>query len=82
MEETKHFSNEKVWAYQNIIIEDSKIKRYITWDHYYSKDEIKNLLNTNKFEIISINENLIFENEFSSKETMFIEVKKRIEKNE
>lgn len=77
LEEVKHFTEQKVWGTRTIIIEENKKPReYITWDHYYSKSTIQELLNKNKFKIISFNTDLIAKNEFTSNDVIFIEAKR------
>lgn len=77
LEEVKHFIEQKAWGTRTIIVEKNrKTREYITWDNYYKKKEIKELLNKNKFEVISVNEELIEKNKFTSNYVMFIEAKK------
>lgn len=80
LEEVKHFSEQRVWGTRTIIIEENKKPReYITWDHYYSKSKIQELLNKNKFKIISVSTDLIAKNEFASNDVIFVEAKKHRE---
>jgi len=77
LEEMKHFIEEKVWGTRTIIIEKNKKSReYITWDNYYSSNEIKEVLKKSDFEVISVNEELIEKNNFTNDEVMFIEARK------
>lgn len=79
LEEVKHFAMEKLWGTRNIIIEAGKMPReYITWDRYYTEDEINRLLTENRFDIIAINDQLVAKNDFTSNDVMFIKAKKRI----
>ncbi len=72
LEEVRRFSEQKVWGTRTIIIEENKKpKEYIIWDSYYSKDDIEELLNKNKFKVVSVNEELIDSNEFTSNDVMF-----------
>ncbi|HYE10778.1 MAG TPA: class I SAM-dependent methyltransferase [Patescibacteria group bacterium] len=77
LEEVKHFSVQKTWGFRTIVIEEGKgPMEYITWDHYYTEDEIKNVLNNSGFHVLSINNELIAKNDFTSNNVMFIESKK------
>ncbi|MGE5604392.1 MAG: class I SAM-dependent methyltransferase [Bacteroidota bacterium] len=79
LEEVKHFAMEKLWGTRNIVIEAGKMPReYITWDRYYTEDEINRLLTENGFDIIAINDQLVAKNDFASNDVMFIKAKKRI----
>ncbi len=78
LEEVKHFGKEKVWGSRNIVIEEGKLPReYITWDHYYTEDEISELLTKNGFDVFAINNELVANNNFTSNDVMFIKAKKR-----
>ncbi len=60
LEESKHFSKEKVWGDRNIVMEEGQIpKEYITWDQYYNREEIERLLKDNGFTLIELNDQLI-----------------------
>ena len=73
LEESKHFSNEKVWGDRNIIIEDGqKPKEYITWDQYYSEDEINSLLEGNGFVLIELEDQLIPKNKEDREVVLFV----------
>lgn len=77
LEEIKHFRKQEVWGTRTIIIEENKKpKEFITWDHYYSQNKIQKLLDENRFEVISVNTDLIAQNEFTSNDVMFVEAKK------
>lgn len=77
LEELKHFIDYKTWGSRTIIIEEGKNPReFITWDNYYTEDDIENVLNNSRFNIESINNKLVAENEFTSNDVMFIEAKK------
>ncbi len=78
LEEVKHFIDQKAWGSRTIIIQEGESPReYITWDHYYTEDSIKEVLNNNGFILLSINNKLVAENEFTSNDVMFIEAKKK-----
>ncbi|MDF2519974.1 MAG: class SAM-dependent methyltransferase [Clostridia bacterium] len=78
LDEVKHFPAEKVWGARTVIIEEGKSPReYITWDNYYTEDDIKRVLDDNGFYVLSINNELVAENEFTSSDVMFIEAKKK-----
>lgn len=76
MEEIKHFTKENAIGTRYYLInqENKKIKEYILWDQYYTKDSIKKLMENNGFAILEINNNII-----SSKndEVMFVIAKAR-----
>lgn len=79
LEEVKHFIDHKAWGSRTIIIQEGESpKEYITWDHYYTEDSIKEVLNNNEFNTLSINNKLVAENEFTSNDVMFIEAKKKL----
>jgi tRNA nucleotidyltransferase (CCA-adding enzyme) len=76
MEKIKHFTKENAIGTRYYLInqENKKIKEYILWDQYYTKDSIKKLMENNGFTILEINNNII-----SSKndEVMFVIAKAR-----
>lgn len=77
LEESKHFIDYKTWGSRTVIIEKGKEPReYITWDNYYTENDIEKILNNNGLNIQSINMELIPENKFTSNEVMFIEAYK------
>jgi len=75
LEETKHFPNEHTWGNRSIVI-NKRIKEYITWDTYYSKQQISELLQNNGFLIEEVKEDLVDKNSFTSNSVMFINAKK------
>lgn len=75
LEETKHFPNEHTWGNRSIVI-SNKVKEYITWDTYYTQQQISELLKNNGFKVEEIKENLVDKNSFTSNSVMFIKAKK------
>jgi len=78
LKEVKHFIDQRVWGSRTIIIQEGESPReYIIWDHYYTDDSIKKILSDSGFDVISINNGLVDENEFTSNDVIFIESKKK-----
>ncbi|MDR1537650.1 MAG: methyltransferase domain-containing protein [Clostridiales bacterium] len=61
MEEIKHFTKENAIGTRYFILnqENKKIKEYILWDQYYTKDSIIKLMKNNGFTILEINNTII-----------------------
>ncbi len=79
LEEVKHFAEHMTWGSRTIILEEKESpKEYITWDQYYTEKSIEELLNIHGFNINSIHNELVSENEFTSNNVMFIEAKKKL----
>lgn len=77
LEESIHFKDEQVWGSRMIIIEDSMGSReYVTWDHYYFEEGIREILSENGFAVELINRDLIESSNFTSDDVMFIKAKK------
>ena len=77
LEESIHFKEQKVWGNRTIVIEEKEeSKEYITWDHYYSEEEITELLKENRFNVIEIKNNIVSKNDFTSNDVMFIKARK------
>lgn len=75
LEENIHFPKNNTWGSRSIVI-DNKIREYITWDTYYSKKQITELLNANGFKVEEIKENLVERSDFTSNAVIFIKAKK------
>jgi len=75
LEETKHFPNEHTWGNRSIVI-NNRSKEYITWDTYYTKQQISELLQNNGFQIEEVKEDLVEKNSFTSNNVMFIKARK------
>jgi len=75
LEETVHYPQNNAWGSRSIVIADDT-KEYITWDTYYSRDQIAALLKDNGFKLEEINEDLIEKNDFTSNEVMFIKARR------
>lgn len=78
MEETVHFKEQNAWGTRNIVINKhgKLIKEYITWDTYYTKESISNLLEANGFRVEEIRNDIVEANAFTSNDVMFIKAKK------
>ncbi len=77
LEEIKHFPDHQAWGTRTIVVEKNKNpKEFITWDTYYSKEDIERLLSHYNFKVVSINEDIIDHSDFTSKDVMFIEAVK------
>lgn len=75
LDETRHFPNEHTWGNRSIVINNMK-KEYISWDTYYTKQQIAELLQNNCFIIEEVKEDLVDQNSFTSNSVMFIKARK------
>jgi len=72
-----HYPQNKAFADQyNLITEENKIKHFIVWDRYYSEDEITDILEKIGFKNINITSDLLTDNNFTSKNEIFITAEK------
>ena len=77
LEEKRHFKKQRVWGSRYIIIdEDHKVRDFITWDHYYTEESIKQLLGENGFQVINTNSKLVDKNDYTSNDVLFVTCKK------
>jgi SAM-dependent methyltransferase len=76
LEEVLHFPEENTWGHRSIVITKGKTKEYITWDTYYSQEQIIELLKNNGFKVEEIKDDIVEKNDFTSDEVMFIKAKK------
>ncbi|OPX87684.1 MAG: Cypemycin methyltransferase [Pelotomaculum sp. PtaB.Bin104] len=72
LSETFHYKEASLFCYQYIVITKNAQKVYRVWEHYYSEDEIKQLLFDRGYKGVRIETGLIPENDFTSNEVMFI----------
>lgn len=77
LEESKHFIDHKTWGSRTVVIKErQESKEFITWDNYYTEDDIEKVLYNEGFRIESMNHELVAKNEFTSNNVMFVETKK------
>ncbi|MBF0432505.1 MAG: class I SAM-dependent methyltransferase [Fibrobacteria bacterium] len=50
---------EKVILYQHVIAEDDAVKTYRFWTHFFSKDDLRKMLEEKGFKIVSIDNNVL-----------------------
>lgn len=68
-----HYPQDKAFADQyNLIAKENKTKHFIVWDRYYSEHEITHVLERIGFKNISITSDLLPDNNFTSKNEIFI----------
>jgi len=72
LSETFHYKESSLFCYQYVVITESTQNVYRVWERYYSKNEIRQLLNDHGYEIVKIETGLIPENDFTSNEVMFV----------
>ena len=75
LEETVHYPESNAWGSRTIVIAED-VREYITWDAYYTREQITELLKNHGFQVEEVNENLVEKNDFTSNEVMFIQARK------
>jgi SAM-dependent methyltransferase len=77
LEESVHFKAAKVWGRRSIVLGDGQeAKEFITWDHYFGRDEIQALLARNGFEVEKVRTGLVEKNAFTSNNVNFVKARK------
>jgi hypothetical protein len=51
-------------------------REFITWDHYYSREELRALLARNGFVVEKIRTGLVEKNAFASSQVLFVKARK------
>jgi len=79
LEEITHFKESKMIATRYFIInqKSKETKEYIMWDKYYNESDINNIMEENGFQVKTIDKNLIDNDNFTSKDVMFVVVQKK-----
>lgn len=76
LSQTFHYPENKAFAYQYNLLTSKESKHFIVWDRYYSKVEINAVLQNAGFREVSIHENILDSNNFTSGSEMFVVAKK------
>lgn len=76
LNETFHYPQNKVFAYQYNLMTRYGLKHFIVWDRYYSEKEITSVLQNAGFRKITIHKDLLDCNNFTSNCEMFIVAEK------
>ncbi len=72
LSQTFHYPENKAFAYQYNLLTSEESKHFIVWDRYYSKTEITEVLQNAGFRKVSIHENILGSNNFTSGSEMFV----------
>jgi len=71
--ESTHFAGEKVWGDRHIVLEQEQEPReYITWDQYYTQEEMEDFLGDHGFETLRIANDLIPLNDKGEEVVLFV----------
>ena len=76
LSETFHYPQNKAFAYQYNLITGYEQKHFIIWDRYYSEEEITLVLHNAGFRKVTIHQNILESNDFTSNSEMFIVAEK------
>lgn len=76
LSETFHYPQSHAFAYQYNLVTRYGQKHFIVWDRYYSKEEITSVLQNAGFRKVSIYENILDGNDFTSGGEMYVVVEK------
>jgi len=76
LSQTFHYPENKAFAYQYNLLTKNENKHFIVWDRYYSKEEIINVVKTAGFGRVSVHENILDSNNFTSAHEMFVVAEK------
>lgn len=71
-----HYPENKAIAYQYNLLTPGEQKHFIVWDRYYSENEITGLLKKVGFREVTINHDILEDNDFTSNSEMFVVAKK------
>ena len=66
LSQTFHYPENKAFAYQYNLLAKEKSKHFIVWDRYYPEKEIMSVLQNAGFRKVSIHNNLLYSNNFTS----------------
>lgn len=76
LSQTFHYPENKAFAYQYNLLTKEEAKHFIVWDRYYSKAEINAVLLNAGFRQVSVYENILEGNNFTSASELFIVAEK------
>jgi SAM-dependent methyltransferase len=77
LEEIKHFPDVGAWGSRHIVMTDGqKPKEYITWDYYFTENDINSWLASRRYKVMTTNSDLVPKNDFTSSEVLFVVAKK------
>lgn len=71
-----HYPGNKAFAYQYNLLTEKDSKHFIVWDRYYSENEIANVLKKAGFRNVTIYNNILDGNNFTSDSEMFVVAEK------
>lgn len=78
LSQTFHYPANKAFAYQYNLLTKEDTRHFIIWDRYYSHEDIIGVLLNAGFREISIHENVLEGNDFTSDSEIFVVAKKPI----
>lgn len=76
LNQTFHYPENRAFAYQHNLIQKDGNNHFIIWDRYYAEDEIMAILKKIGFRNITIKNNLLGSNNFTSDSEMFVVAEK------
>lgn len=78
LSEVLHFKKAMAWGHRTLIIEEGNLdhKEFVTWDSYFTEEEISQLLKENGFALELVKTDLIKSNSFASDAVMFLKARK------
>jgi SAM-dependent methyltransferase len=76
LQQTFHYPQDNAFGYQYNLITDRQSQYFLIWERYYSEPEIRQLLTDVGFSHISVKQDLLASNNFTSNREMFIVAEK------
>jgi len=76
LSQTFHYPEDRAFAYQYNLLKDGESKHFIVWDRYYTGEEIISVLQDAGFRKVSIHQNILDSNNFTSGNEMFVVAEK------
>lgn len=76
LNQTFHYPENKAFAYQYNLLTKEKSKHFVIWDRYYPEKEIMSVLQNAGFRKVSIHNNILDSNNFTSGSEMFVVAEK------
>lgn len=76
LNQTFHYPENNVFTSQYNLLTNNEMKHFIVWDRYYSKEEITLILKNIGFREVTLHENILDDNNFTSNCEMFVVAEK------
>ena len=77
LSECRHFEAEQVWGSKYIVIpEAGGPSTYVLWDHYFSVDQLSDLLAASGFSVLEVRTDIVKQSDFTSSDVLFVRARR------